>query len=167
VAAEPAAGYLYGVDFHRRPTGLHDARVLASLTGMHPLLALEIMDSGGLYHNRARLAALPSEIRAKAEMLLEYSVLIAGRRIPERRILKRKEAIAEYLILKYYSPDQEVAGALYLDCREGLICDKVFYRGTVTSGVIGPRMLFKVGLLVGATALVIFQPSYGDACSFG
>ena len=57
-----------------------------------------------------------------------------------RRILKRKEAVAEYLILKHYSPDQEVAGALFLDCRGGLICEKLFYRGGATRIAVEPRM---------------------------
>ena len=46
---------------------------------------------------------------------------------------------------------------MYLDCREGLICDKIFYRGTLTRGILEPRMLFKTGLLVGAASLVIFH----------
>ena len=153
----PAAHDPIGVEHHRGTFHLHDAQILAGLTGMHLHVALEIMDSGGLHHNRDRIAALPPGIRSRAEMLLEYSVRIARRRIPERRILNRKDALAEYLILKYYSPDQEVAGALYLDRRDGLICEKLFYRGVADRMVIEPRMYLKVGLLVGALGIVIFH----------
>ncbi len=162
------AGYLgcdrgMEVEFHSRMPRLHDAHLLAALTGMHLHVALEIMDAGGLHHARDRIAALPPGIRVRAEMLLEYSVRVARRRIPERRILKRREAIAEYLILKHYSPDQEVAGALFLDGRDGLICEKLFYRGGATRMAIEPRMYFKVGLLVGALGIVIFH-SHPSGC---
>jgi DNA repair protein RadC len=120
-------------------------------------VAREIVEAGGLHHSRARIATLPVAVRERTEMLLEYSIRAALRRLPERQILKKKKRAAEYLTLKYASSDQEVAGALFLDGRGGLICDKVFYRGTVVRSAIEPRLYFKEGFLVGATALVMFH----------
>ncbi|HUP22073.1 MAG TPA: JAB domain-containing protein, partial [Thermoanaerobaculia bacterium] len=71
--------------------------------------------------------------------------------------LDRADAVARYLYLKYGSPHQEVMGALYLDSRSRLIALEEFFRGTINRTVVEPRALLRVGLTLGAAAMVLFH----------
>ena len=85
-----------------------------------------------------------------------------GRRMARLRVvrgpfLERPDLLAGYLWMKHQEPDQEIGGAVYLDARHRLIEDQVLYRGTASRLPIEPRVVLRVGLECGASALVFFH----------
>jgi DNA repair protein RadC len=87
----------------------------------------------------------------------ELSLRLARSRIPERRLLKRTDAVADYLYLRYGNPDQEVMGALFLDARSGLIDEAELYRGSLCRSAVEPRRILKEALLRSASSVVVFH----------
>lgn len=88
---------------------------------------------------------------------VELGLRLARVRIPERQLLKRTDAVADYLCLRYGNPDQEVMGALFLDVRSGLIGEAELYRGTLSRSAVEPRLILKEALLRSASAVVAFH----------
>jgi len=88
---------------------------------------------------------------------VELGLRLARVRIPERELLERTDAVADYLCLRYGNPDQEVMGALFLDVRGGLIGEDVFYRGCLYRSAVEPRLIFKEALLRSASSVVVFH----------
>jgi len=72
-------------------------------------------------------------------------------------ILNRPSAVASYLQLRYPVPEQEVAGALFLDGKCRLIADKVLFRGTRHRCDINPEPFLRHALLLGAYAIIVFH----------
>jgi len=88
---------------------------------------------------------------------VELSLRLARVRIPERQLLKRTDAVADYLCLRYGNPDQEVMGALFLDVRTRLIGEELFYRGSLYRSAVEPRLILKEALLRSASSVVVFH----------
>ncbi len=88
---------------------------------------------------------------------VELGLRLARVRLPERRLLERTDAVANYLYLRYGNPDQEVMGALFLDARSGLIDDAELYRGSLCRSVVEPRRILKEALLRSAPSVVVFH----------
>lgn len=88
---------------------------------------------------------------------VEFGLRLARVRIPERRVLKRTDLVADYLCLRYGNPDQEILGALFLDVRSGLISEAELYRGSLSRSAVEPRLIFKEALLRSAGSVVVFH----------
>ncbi len=71
--------------------------------------------------------------------------------------MSRPETVANYLNLRYASPDQEVLGALFLDLRHRMIGEKELFRGTLSRAAAEPRAVLREALMRGAAALVLFH----------
>jgi len=127
-------------------------------------VAKEVIDDcGGLV---GLLDARPKDlVRDGLGMALASSLIAAveiGRRLarqdlPQREPLSRPEAVASYLALRYRVRDQEVMGALFLDVRHRLMCDKEIYRGTLSRAAVEPREILKEALALGASAVILFH----------
>jgi len=148
---------------------LSDAELLAVLLGEDALTstlveALEVLDGcGGLV---GLLSASQATLRRSglcrtrtATLLgaVELARRLARTRIPEREVLQRTDAVADYLALRYGSCDQEVMGALFLDVRSRLIADVDLYRGTLSRSAVEPRLIFKEALEHSASAVIVFH----------
>lgn len=149
---------------------LTDAELLAVLlrtgrpgcsvvTMAHELLR----ESGGL---DGLVSATATELRrkglgpAKAATLLaafEIGRRLARGRIDSRRPLDRPGVVADYLRLNYGHRDHEVMGALYLDRRQRLLCDREIFRGTQTRAAVEPRAILKEALVRSAASFVLFH----------
>ena len=127
-------------------------------------MAREILiDTGGLdglVDSRAKDLIRDGLGEAKAASLIaavEVGRRLARRRVSERRPLGRPASVAHYLSLRYQVRDQEVMGALYLDVRNKLLCDKEIYRGTLSRAAVEPREVLKEALRQGAAGVVLFH----------
>jgi len=154
----------------RGPAALADAEVIALLlrTGGRESSALavahDLLDSlGGL---AGLLGASAGRLRRKGIGEARASVLIASLelarrlarlKVPERKPMDRPGYVAAYLALRYFSPDQEVIGALFVDARNRLIADQEFFRGSLSNATFEPRPMLKEGLLRGAAGLILFH----------
>lgn len=149
---------------------LSDAELIAVLlrTGRRGASALELarevlLDAGGL----AGLVGMPPETvqrsgvgAAKTAALLaavELGCRLARQDMPDRLALARPASVASYLVLRYRKRDQEVMGALFLDARNRLICEREIYRGTMSRAAAEPREVLKEALVRGASAVVLFH----------
>jgi DNA repair protein RadC len=116
------------------------------------------------------LAALPTTSRAmlrharlrdtQASVLLaagEIAVRLARERVPDRLKLERPAVVARYLALRYAQRDQEVMGALFLDCRHKLLGHREVFRGTLHRAAVEPREILKECLLRGAAGVTLFH----------
>ncbi len=154
----------------RGPSALADAEVIALLlrTGGRESSALSIAHNllstlGGL---SGLLGASTGRLRRKGIGEARASVLIAALelarrlarlKVPDRKPMSRPGHVAAYLALRYFSPDQEVIGALFVDARNRLIADREFFRGSLSNATVEPRPLLKEGLLRGAAGLILFH----------
>ncbi len=143
---------------------LADAELLSVAGGIelesaHSLL----MDCEGVGGLRKRLRsgvilqgwdeAADTRVRA----VLELAVRMAKAQIIRAPLLNRPSAVASYLQLRYPVPEQEVAGALFLDGKCRLIADKVLFRGTRHRCDINPEPFLRHALLLGAYAIIVFH----------
>jgi DNA repair protein RadC len=116
------------------------------------------------------LAALPTASRAmlrhaglrhtQVSVLLaagEIAVRLARERVPDRLKLERPAIVARYLALRYAQRDQEVMGALFLDCRHKLLGHREIFRGTLHRAAVEPREILKECLLRGAAGVTLFH----------
>ncbi len=127
-------------------------------------VAHDLLDSlGGL---AGLLGASAGRLRRKGIGEARASVLIASLelarrlarlKVPERKPMDRPGYVAAYLALRYFSPDQEVIGALFVDARNRLIADQEFFRGSLSNATFEPRPMLKEGLLRGAAGLILFH----------
>ncbi|MFL6202372.1 MAG: DNA repair protein RadC [Thermoanaerobaculia bacterium] len=149
---------------------LSDAELVAVLlrTGVKGVSVMQmatelIQETGGL----TGLVALTQQgLRrkglgpAKAATLLaamEIAARVAREPLRERKLLSRPAEVAHYLALRYWSRDQEVVGALFLDARSRLLGEKEMFRGTLDRAVAEPREILKEGLLRGAAGVIVFH----------
>lgn len=151
-------------------TALSDSELLAVLlrTGRPGQTVLDLsrhvlIECGGLSgligvsaHGLRRLG-LGAVRTAMVLAALELGRRLARTRLPERRLMSRPAEVASYLSLRFVLPDQEVMGALFLDCRNRLMGEKEIYRGTLSRAAVEPRSVFKEGLLRGAAGFVLFH----------
>jgi len=149
---------------------LSDAELIAVLlrTGFKGVSVMQlatelIQETGGL----SGLVALTQQgLRrkglgpAKAATLLaalEIACRVAREPLGERKLLTRPAEVAHYLALRYWSRDQEVMGALFLDSRSRLLGEKEMFRGTLDRAIAEPREILKEGLLRGAAGVIVFH----------
>lgn len=149
---------------------LSDSELIAVLlrTGTRGTSALQmardlIQETGGL----SGLVSLTPELLrrhglgpAKAASLLaalEIAGRVAREQLEEREPLARPAEVARYLHLRFWSRDQEVVGALFLDSRNRLLGDRELFRGTLDRAVADPREVLKEALLRGAAAVILFH----------
>lgn len=149
---------------------LSDAELVAVLlrTGVKGVSVMQmatelIQETGGL----SGLVALTQQALrrkglgpAKAATLLatlEIASRIAREPLRERKPLTRPAEVAHYLALRYWSRDQEVMGALFLDSRSKLLGEKELFRGTLDRAIAEPREILKEGLLRGAAGVIVFH----------
>lgn len=97
---------------------------------------------------------------AKAATLLAAVEL--GRRLARSQMFQRQKLaqparVADYLLMRYASQDQEVMGALYLDVRSRLISESEIYRGTLDRAAVEPRAILKEALLSSASSMILFH----------
>lgn len=149
---------------------LSDAELIAVLlrTGMKGVSVMQmatelIQETGGL---SGLIALTQQALRrkglgpAKAAALLaalEIASRIAREPLRERKLLTRPAEVAHYLALRYWSRDQEVMGALFLDSRSHLLSEKELFRGTLDRAIAEPREILKEGLLRGAAGVIVFH----------
>ena len=88
---------------------------------------------------------------------LEIASRLAREQLGERNLLNRPAEVAQYLAMRYWSRDQEVMGALFLDVRSRLLGEKEIFRGTLDRAVVEPREILKEGLLRGAAGVIVFH----------
>ena len=82
---------------------------------------------------------------------------ISCHELPDRDLLGHPAAVARYLVLRFWKPDQEVMGALYLDTRNRLLSEAELFRGTLNRAAAEPRAILKEGLLRGAAGVILFH----------
>lgn len=149
---------------------LSDAELIAVLlrTGIKGTSALQmatelIQETGGL---SGLVSLTPGLLRrhglgpAKAAALLaalEIAGRVAREQLKEREPLSRPAEVARYLHLRFWTRDQEVVGALFLDSRNRLLGDKELFRGTLDRAVVEPREVLKEALVRGAAAVLLFH----------
>jgi DNA repair protein RadC len=88
---------------------------------------------------------------------LEIGRRLARAELPERPLLGRPREVATYLALRYGGLDQEVMGALYLDCKNHLLAERELFRGTLSRAAVEPRAVLKQGLLCDAAGVLLFH----------
>lgn len=149
---------------------LSDAELLAVLlrTGRPGLpvmgLARELLEEMGGLNGMPGLSY--SDLRreglgqAKAASLLaafEIARRLAREQLPQRHLMSRPAAVANYLLLRYRQRDQEVMGALFLDARHRLLGERDFFRGTLQRTSVEPRAILREALARGAAGILLFH----------
>lgn len=149
---------------------LSDSELIAVLlrTGARGISALQmardlIQETGGL----SGLVSLTPELLrrhglgpAKTASLLaalEIAGRVAREQLKERELLTRPAEVARYLHLRFWTRDQEIVGALFLDARNRLLGERELFRGTLDRAVADPREILKEALLRGAAAVILFH----------
>lgn len=148
----------------RGPRSLSDAELLTVLLRSSGQVAENLLAELGGLENLANADGSLQHVgpctETRAATLLaavELSCRLIRARIPERQWLARVETVASYLQLRYGQPDQEVMGALYLDCRRRLVHETEIFRGTLGRAAVEPRSILRVGLQHHACWLVLFH----------
>lgn len=149
---------------------LSDAELVAVLlrTGTKGVSVLQmatelLQETGGLAglvaltHQSLRRKGLGPAKAATLLATLEIAGRMARAQLGERKVLSRPAEVAHYLALRYWSRDQEVMGALFLDSRSRLLGEKELFRGTLDRAVAEPREILKESLLRGAAGVVVFH----------
>ncbi|MEM9290566.1 MAG: DNA repair protein RadC [Acidobacteriota bacterium] len=149
---------------------LSEAELLAVLlrTGRRGVSALEmarqlLREHGGigglpgLAFGDLRRAGLGPAKAAALMAAVELGRRMARGRIRHRNVLSRPAAVANYLTLRYARGDQEVAGALFLDSRCGLLGEKELFRGALARVPMDPQQVLREALLHNAAAVVVFH----------
>jgi DNA repair protein RadC len=155
---------------HHGSAALSDAELLAILlrTGRPGVPVMQVARE--LLRERGGLQGLPgltfTTLRrrgigaAKAASVLaavELGCRLARNDMPDRRPMSRPETVANYLTIRYASPDQEVLGALFLDLRHRMIGEKELFRGTLSRAAAEPRAVLREALVRGAASLILFH----------
>ena len=150
---------------HRGAESLTNAEILAVVLGGESIDDTVIDqgeqwlrdDPGGfssLLEDRDRLA--PSE-RARLHAARELSVRLARERVAHFGVVQDPAATAAYLMRRYFVPDQEVFGAIYLNQGFGILDDRALFRGTLVRAAVEPRQVLRPALLLHATRVFVFH----------
>lgn len=149
---------------------LSDAEVLALVLPKH-----EGSEAGDRAQQLLRSAGGLDELIGAQDLLLttpgtdpaDVAALLAIRELatrPQRRevyqrsVLDRPDLVASYLGLRYSIPDQEVMGALFLDCRSQILGERELFRGTLCRMAVEPRqMLRPLALQFNAHSIILFH----------
>jgi DNA repair protein RadC len=146
----------------RGAQALSDAELLSILLRTEHGVAGELLDTlGGLYRltsiDAGNLRGTSSVRTAALLAAVEFGRRLARAQVPKRIILRRMPTTVKYLRLRYDRPNQEVMGALYLDCRHRLIHEEEIFRGALTHATVEPRAILQVGLMRHAARLILFH----------
>ena len=150
---------------HRGAESLTSAEILAIVLGGDQMddetveqVAQWLRDDAngiaGLLEDRDRLA--PSE-RARLHAARELSVRLARERVAHYGVVQDPTATAAYLMRRYFVPDQEVFGAIYLNNGFGLLDDRAIFRGTLVRAAVEPRQVLRPALLLHAPRVLVFH----------
>lgn len=124
--------------------------VLAQHGGLAGLVGLSPFD---LYRDGLRQAKAASILAA-----VELASRLCRRDVVLRDRLGRPASqLARYLTLRYSLRDQEVVGALYVDCHHRILAESELYRGSITRTFVEPRQALKEALSLGAHGLYLFH----------
>lgn len=121
--------------------------LLDDLGGMHRLVGIGKGDLNGT--SPARAATLLAAV--------EFGRRLARAQMPERLVVRYMPQVARYLRMRYERPNQEVLGAVYLDCRHRLIHEAEIFRGALTRTTVEPRAVLRLGLIHHAARLLLFH----------
>jgi DNA repair protein RadC len=140
----------------RSPEDAARQRAVETLRSVGGLVGLQGLD---LLHLRA--GGVPQTGACILVAALELACRLVERRVPHKAPMTQPNRVADYLFLRYYKPDQEVLGALFLDGRYHLIGEEILASGSMTRVVVEPRTVLKAALLHGAASLIAFHTHPG------
>jgi len=140
----------------RSPEESARQRAVDTLRSVGGLVGLQGLD---LLHLRA--GGVPQTGVGTLVAALELAYRLVERKVPYKQPMTRPSRVADYLFLRYYKPDQEVLGALFLDGRHQLIGEEILASGTMTRVCVEPRTVLKAALLRGAASLIAFHTHPG------
>ena len=150
---------------HRGAESLTNAEILAVVLGGDPIDD-SVIEQGeqwlrddpgsftGLLEDREHLA--PSE-RARLHAARELSIRLAREHVAHYGVAQDPAATAAYLMRRYFVPDQEVFGAVFLNHRFGLLDDRALFRGTLVRAAVEPRQVLRPALLLHAARVLVFH----------
>ncbi|MCH9650787.1 MAG: hypothetical protein K0U98_21345 [Deltaproteobacteria bacterium] len=146
------------------PRSLTNAELLAVAGDLDPDQALALLQaSGGLARLRQTLTTEhlpfpgPAHTASRLRASLELSTRLARARLRPGKLLNRPSVVAKYLIARYSVPNQEVAGAVFLDHRLRHLADHELFRGTRRRCDISPEPFLRHALLLDAHAIIAFH----------
>jgi DNA repair protein RadC len=111
----------------------------------------------GVDHQALRAKGLGEEEALRFLACLDFARRMAQRKLETAQLLNRPDLVTRYVFLRHARGDQEVLGALFLDTRNRLIADEVFFRGTLDRAHVDPKPVLKRGLELDAAGFVLFH----------
>ncbi len=120
----------------RSPEESARQRAVGTLRSVGGLVGLQGLD---LLHLRA--GGVPQTGACTLVAALELACRLVERKVPYKAPMTQPNRVADYLFLRYYKPDQEVLGALFLDGRHHLIGEEILASGSMTRVSIETRTL--------------------------
>ncbi len=100
---------------------------------------------------------LPRHAAIQLAAAVELSIRLAQIESLKTPVLGDPQAVARYLFLRYRKPMQEVMGAVFLNQRNRVLSDRVFFVGTLTRAAVEPRPILREGLCRGAAGIILFH----------
>ncbi len=88
---------------------------------------------------------------------IELAARVARTKLARRNLLNEPELAASYLTQRYFSADQELVGALFLDTQGRLIDERILYQGTINRTALEPRLILRTALDLSADKFVLFH----------
>jgi len=140
----------------RSPEDTARQRASETLERFGGLVGLQGLD---LFNLRA--GGVPQTGACTLVAALELAYRLVERKVPYKQPMTRPSRVADHLFVRYYKPDQEVFGALFLDGRYQLIGEEILASGTMTRVCIEARTVLKAALLRGASSLIAFHTHPG------
>ncbi len=124
-------------------------RFLSAAGGLRGLLraARPVLRRNGATEGRATVVLAAGELVRR----------LAEHQLDRRRLLDQPIALAEYVAMKYCELDQQVLGAIYLDCRHRLIAAREIFRGIATRAAAEPGPILSEAFQHHAVKLIIFH----------
>ena len=111
----------------------------------------------GVDYQALRAKGLGEEEALRFLACLDFARRMLHRKLETAQLLNEPHLVASYTFLRHSRGDQEVLGAVFLDTRNRLIADEVFFRGTLDRAHVDPRPILKRGLELDAAGFVIFH----------
>ena len=137
---------------HKSRAKRHDDAVQKA-NGLHALLSLdrEALAQRGFDESHTAILSAVAELSRRQ----------ARQKLTDRFTTTRPEEVAPYLRLRYYKPDQEVLGALFVDMKNQVLDEMEAFRGTLTRASVEPRCLMRRALTIHACGLILFHTHPG------
>ena len=154
----------------RGPSSLEDAELLAVIlrtgTATTPVLEMArnvLLEAGGISGlmrtdvQTLRVDGIGAARTACLAATLEVARRAARSQLPLENPLRDAAAVARYLDLRFATHDQEVMGAIFLDCRNRVVGEAEIFRGTLNRATVEPRPILRRGLLLSAAGILLFH----------